>query len=117
MSLLFRKIATCYSTVNHSSLPTDGTVTTVDFVHHWKTVKEKTSSSLSGRHFGHYKAASYSEILSQLHVDSINLTMSWGHPLSRWKSGVTVLLEKEHGNCYIGKLRTICLLEGISTGY
>jgi hypothetical protein len=83
-----------------------------DFVEYWRTAKEKTSSSLSGRHFGHYKAASFSDTLTRLHVGSINLALWRGHPLARWQSGVTVLLEKERGNCYIGKLRAICLLEG-----
>jgi hypothetical protein len=31
--------------------------------------------------------------------------------LDRWRKGVTCLLEKERGNCYIEKLRAICLLE------
>lgn len=84
----------------------------MDFVEYWRLAKEKTSSSFLGRHFGHDKAASFSDKLSLLHVSSINLVVSCGHPLAQWKSGVTVLLKKESGNIYIGKLCAICLLEG-----
>ena len=42
---------------------------------------------------------------------SINLAARHGAPLTRWKQGVTVLLEKVAGNIPIDKLRAICLLE------
>jgi hypothetical protein len=83
-----------------------------DFIEYWHTTKERTSLLLSGRHFGHYKAASFLPQLATLHVASINLAVRFGLPLTRWQHGVTVLLEKERGNIYIGKLRVICLLEG-----
>ena len=77
----------------------------------WSTAKEATSSSKSGRHFGHYKAICSDLNLVQLHVKSINLAVRRGDPLVRWREGVTVLLEKEAGNISIDKLRAICLLE------
>jgi hypothetical protein len=86
-------------------------VTTEDFHSFWNTAKESTSSSKSGRHFGHYKAACSDPLLVSLHVRNINLASTRGMPLPRWKQGVTVLLEKVAGNKEIAKLRAICLLE------
>ncbi len=80
------------------------------FQSYWKSAKERTSSSYSGRHMGHYKAVSDNPELAALHVGSINLVGRSGFPLDRWRKGVTCLLEKERGNCYIEKLRAICLL-------
>ena len=77
----------------------------------WKSAKEKTASSKSGRHFGHYKAICDQPTLVQLHTDNINLAAQYGTPLARWQSGVTVLLEKIPGNTSLSKLRAICLLE------
>lgn len=39
-----------------------------DFIAFWKGAREKTSSSLSGRHFGHYKVGSRSHNNSELHA-------------------------------------------------
>eukprot|EP00956_Cyclotella_meneghiniana_P012156 scaffold17260_cov86-Cyclotella_meneghiniana.AAC.3 len=90
----------------------DGWLTVPEFQDYWKKAKERTSSSYSGRHFGHYKAASKDDFLSALHTGNINLATHRGRPLDRWRKGVTVLLEKEPGNCFIDKLRAILLLEG-----
>ena len=47
--------------------------------------------------------------LAELQVSSLNLAE--GSALDRWRKGITILLEKELGNCYVEKLRAICLLE------
>lgn len=86
-------------------------VTTEDFISFWKSAKEDTASSRSGRHFGHYKAVCDNSTLVKLHIDNINLAAQYGNPLNRWQSGVTVLLEKLQGNTNLSKLRAICLLE------
>ena len=86
-------------------------VTVEDFSSFWKTCKEATSSSKSGRHFGHYRTISDNNDLSLLQVWSINLAAHRGTPVDRWRQGVTVLLEKVAGNIRIDKLRAICLLE------
>jgi hypothetical protein len=46
--------------------------TVEEFIAHWHSAQEKTSSSDSGRHFGHYIAASDDVELSTLHVESLN---------------------------------------------
>lgn len=86
-------------------------VTTEEFQSFWTSCKESTSSSKSGRHFGHYRAMSTDDELTRLQVTSINLAATRGSPMTRWRQGVTVLLEKVAGNTRIDKLRAICLLE------
>ena len=99
--------------INHKgpSPPISHSITTTDFQNYWKKAKEDTSSSLSGRHFGHYKAATKSEELSEIYTDLCNLTYAKGYPLQRWKAGLTVMLEKEPGVINVDKLRAILLLE------
>ena len=70
----------------------DGWIKVEDFQSYWKAAKENTSSSYSGRHFGHYKAAWTDDDISMLHTGNINLSTSRGRPLDRWRKGVTVLL-------------------------
>eukprot|EP00956_Cyclotella_meneghiniana_P035079 scaffold111156_cov136-Cyclotella_meneghiniana.AAC.1 len=67
----------------------DGWLTVPEFQDYWKKAKERTSSSYSGRHFGHYKAASKDDFLSALHTGNINLATHRGRPLDRWRKGVT----------------------------
>ena len=86
-------------------------ITESEFISFWRTSKERTSSSKSGRHFGHYRAVCGDLNLVHLHTESINLAASMGRPLTRWRQGVTILLEKIAGNIHIDKLRAICLLE------
>jgi hypothetical protein len=86
-------------------------VTNEDFIMFWGKANELTSSSKSGRHFGHYKAICSDKRLVSLHVNSINMATTRGTPLTRWGQGVTVLLEKVAGTAKIDKLRAICLLE------
>jgi hypothetical protein len=107
---LLRSVAQIRLEINEVPQHTSA-VTTEDFHSFWDTAKESTSSSKSGRHFGHYKAACSDPTLVSLHVNNINLAVNGGVPLSRWKKGVTVLLEKVAGNNNIAKLRAICLLE------
>ena len=82
-----------------------------EFSSFWQTAREATESSKSGIHFGHYIAQSFSPFLTKLQVMKLNLVLSMGMPLERWLHGLTVLLEKEHGNINIEKLRAICLFE------
>lgn len=89
----------------------DRHLTVEDFIGFWCSAREETSSSDSGRHFGHYIAASDDPYLAILHVESMNIAASYGLPLDRWKSALTVLLEKVLGNQLMEKLQAISLLE------
>ena len=44
------------------------TVSAEDFQHYWRQMKERTALSVSGAHFGHYKAVGHSDFLSEVHA-------------------------------------------------
>ena len=77
----------------------------------WSKAKEKTSSSESGLHFGHYKAACQSSILSHIHALKTSLSLRRDVALDRWSRGLSVMLEKMYGCTLISKLRAILLME------
>ena len=80
----------------------------IDFLY-WRKAKERTESSKKGLHFGHFIAQSFSKELTGLKLLQLNVLLRMGIPLQRWLHGLTVMLEKESGNCEIDKLRAICL--------
>ncbi len=83
-----------------------------EYKQYWRyVVKEKTQSSASGVHFGHYKASSYDNNLSTLESAKLSLAAATGITLARWGTGITVLLEKVPGNIHINKMRVICLFK------
>ncbi len=53
-------------------------VTVQEFTSFWASAKETTSSSKSGRHFGHYKAVIDDPALVTLHITNINLATTRG---------------------------------------
>ena len=69
-------------------------ITTCDFKTYWKKAKEKTSYSMSGLHFGHYKSAVDSPLLTAIHLVFLHITINTGISLKRWSSGLSVMLEK-----------------------
>ena len=107
--LLFEEAAIIYSKMSQEQIATY--VTAEDFQYYWQRANERISSSYSGLHFGHYKAASFDPKLLKLHADKLSLCAKTGVQLARWGRGLTVLLEKICGNNYVHKLRAICLFE------
>ena len=92
-------------------IPISAKITICDFKRYWKKAKEKTSSSMSGLHFGHYKCAVDSPLLTAIHTVFLHITINKGIPLKRWSSGLSVMLEKIKGNINVEKLRGILLME------
>ena len=82
-----------------------------DYRHFWKRINENTSSSISGLHFGLYKAAARSDIITSFLADKISVTGSYGCPPTRWSCGLQVMLEKVAGVALVNKLRAILLME------
>ncbi len=83
-----------------------------DFQYYWRRVREKTSSSISGIHFGHYKTATYLAILTDFFARMITMIARCGCPPERWGHSLQVLLEKIAGIALVTKLRAILLMEG-----
>ncbi len=82
-----------------------------EFRYFWRRVKENTASSISGIHFGHYKAAARSDSLSNFMSKQITLIARTGCPPDRWSHGLTVMLEKVAGLALVNRLRAILLME------
>ncbi len=87
-----------------------------DFIAHWKCAKEHTSSSPSGLHFGHYKAATHSCNMAHLHAHFTQLVFMTRLSLSRYQTGLQIILEKKAGNIHVNNLRAIFLFEGDFNG-
>jgi hypothetical protein len=88
-----------------------GTLTKEDYKRYWKKAREKTSSSYSGTHFGHYISAVDDDYLAETHALLIELAYSTGFSLPRWQVGLSAMLEKEKGVIRVDKLRAILLME------
>ena len=86
-------------------------ITKDDFCYYWRKAKETTSSSFSNIHFGHYKAATRSDIISEFLANKLSVIGSYGVPPERWGIGLQVMLEKVAGVALVEKLRAILLME------
>lgn len=86
-------------------------ITPEKFRHYWKQVKEETSSSASGFHIGHYRAATHSDKITKFFSDKLTIVARCGCPPERWGVGLQVLLEKIAGVALVNKLRAILLME------
>jgi hypothetical protein len=82
-----------------------------DFKRFWRKVNKFTSLSMSGVHYGHYKAAIQDEMSSEVLALQLTVIAQSGIPLENWSVGLQVMLEKIAGVCFIEKLRTIQLYE------
>lgn len=110
----YTKLLLMEAAVLFCSLGGDGVtdwVRSSDFQFFWLHAREATESSKSRLHFGHYMSAAHDPLLTRLHVSSLNTIRECGVSPTRWKSSLTVLLEKVFGVRLISKLRAICLLE------
>ena len=106
---LFWEIAHIRRSVPENSVNT--TITQDRWADHWRSKKEKTSSSKSGLHFGHYKASAMSEIIARHDALKTTICNKWGFALDRWCRGLSCMLEKTPGCNLIEKLRSILLME------
>lgn len=92
-----------------NQIPT--TVMKEDYQMYWKRSRERTSSSYSTLHFGHWKANAADDYLSEVHATFTEIVISTGHSPTRWQKGLSVMLEKHPGNRRPQKLRAIALME------
>ena len=101
----------CLKAADHSPVQVNVEITADDCISHWNKVKEMTSSSCSGLHFSHWKAATRSRWLSEIHALSVEIACSRGYSCSRWQAGLSAMLEKKAGIIQVDKLRAILLME------
>ena len=76
-----------------------------------KRIKEFKSSSMSGIHNGHYKAAIQDDFSTKLLAQQLTVIARSGIPPENWSVGLQVMLEKIAGICLVEKLRYIQLYE------
>ena len=86
-------------------------ITNDDVLHGFKTWRETTSTSPSGRHLGLYKAEIQHPVLLSCFVKFMNIAVSSGISIPRWSNAVNVLIEKDAGHPKINRLRIIHLFE------
>jgi hypothetical protein len=91
-------------------------VTTEYFISCFGCVADKTSSSPSGRHVGHYLACidlkdELSVLLAAVHAAMMSIPLAEGFCPERWRQAIYIMLEKIPGVPRINKLRIIQLLE------
>ena len=98
-----------------------------DMMNRYKNWNEKTTTSPSGRHLGHYHALfrpfKYNNeeekeelerkrnVIIQLHHTMLMIAIKNGFVYKRWKKIVTQMIEKEPGNPKLYRLRVIHLYE------
>jgi len=77
----------------------------------WIKSKERTASSLSGAHFGHYKSGTFNDLINGVHTALAVIPLKTGYSYTRWRKGINIMLEKSTGNFQVDKLRIILLFE------
>ena len=85
---------------------------TDDYVNRWKCRREKTSSSRSGRHFGHYKIqhklqSKYRDMFAVM----ANIPYRTGYSVKRWQKVIDVLIMKNPTDHRVNRTRPIPLNE------
>jgi hypothetical protein len=101
----------CFPLGEDGSDPVSNVISPEDFFNGFKQLSEDLSSSPSGRHIGHYKAALGDIELCTMYATILSLPFKHGFTLHQWTSAVQVMLEKTKGCARIDKLRVIQLLE------
>jgi len=86
-------------------------ISTADFQSYWWWAWECMSSSYSGLHFGHYKAAASCPTLSEFHAIFTHLCFADGFSPQCWPSGLQVVLETKAGMIHIDKLLALLLIK------
>ena len=86
-------------------------ITCHNFQQHWWHICQRTSSSLSGLHYGHYKAAAQDDFLSEIHAIMTKLAITGEAPLQCWQSSLSMMLKKKPGEYQVNKLWAIPLME------
>jgi hypothetical protein len=99
-------------TPSEQSLPMiDGWITAQEFRECYKSVREQTSSSLSGLNYTLWKCISDNDEMCEYMSIMMSLPFVYGFVNTRWTKALDVMLEKVKGLRQIHRLRIIGLLE------
>jgi hypothetical protein len=82
-----------------------------NFISCYKHTHEKPSSSPSGHHVGHCKAACQDPTLAHLHSRMMSIPFQTGFSARHWRKVIDMMLQKDVGSPRIHRLRIIALLE------
>jgi hypothetical protein len=86
-------------------------ITSDNFKCFWRKANKFTSLSMSGVHYGHFKAAIQDGMSSEVLALQLTVIARSGIPPENWSVGLQVVLEKIAGVCLVEKLRAIQLYE------
>jgi hypothetical protein len=73
--------------------------------------RERTSSSPSGRHYGHYRTLLRSPVVLGLIAALADFCFRWGVTMKRWNKVIQPQLPKDTGTPRINRIRRITLIE------
>ena len=73
--------------------------------------RERTSSSPSGRHYGHYRTLLRSPTILGIIAALANFCFQWGVTMKRWEKAIQPQIPKDEGTPRITRIRRITLLE------
>lgn len=94
-----------------NSDPIDTDITVEEHIQYWRNALESTQSSISGMHFGFYKATATSPSLAQMITNIVRTPIKGGFASVRHSNSLNVSLQKEERDFLPTKQRTIHLLE------
>jgi hypothetical protein len=87
-------------------------ITLEDFQQFWTKVGEFTSSSMSGIHYRHYKAAIKCNISTRILAQQLTVVARSRIPPESWSISLLVMLEKKHGSMTSRKARSYSAVQG-----
>jgi hypothetical protein len=90
-------------------------ITPEELTHFWKKVGEFTSSSSSGVHYGHFKAAIQDPMCTRVLGLQLTVIAHSGMPPESWSVGLQVMLEKIAGVCLVENSKQSSSRRWIST--
>ena len=76
----------------------DIVITLQDYTQYYKGCRKNMSSSVSGLHFGHWKAADSSNEVAELNTMLTQMAFQSGTPLTWWLKGLQIILQNISGN-------------------
>jgi hypothetical protein len=108
-TMVIKEIIRLFQTLqtNHTQI----TLGESEFWYYWRKFREKTLLSISGAHVGHYKSATFLDMVTNFLSRKITMIARGECPPERWGHGLQVLLEKVAGVALVNKLQAILLME------